>query len=106
MVHAVNARAQTATEGGPGEPGLPKIILGYHLMVSILGFMFMDCDALGANFIPSPVGSWHTRKYSAHGCSGAPELSGIFYFLINLSHDGMPRYPGEDRHFQRELKVN
>lgn len=45
-------------------------------------------------------------KPSAHGCYGAPEASAIFYFLINLSHDGMPRYPGDDRHFQRELKVN
>lgn len=36
-------------------------------------------------------------------CSWA---SGIFYFLVKLSRDGMPRYPGDDRHFRRELKVN
>lgn len=35
-----------------------------------------------------------------------PEASGIFHFLINLSCDGMPRYTGDDRHFQRKLEVN
>lgn len=79
MVHAVNARVQTATEGGQGEPGQPQIILGYHLMASVL-FMFMDGDVLGADCICSPMGSWHSRKYSARGCSGAPERVEYFTF--------------------------
>lgn len=105
MVHAVNASAQTATEGGQGEPGLLQIILGYHLMASVL-FMFMDGDVLGADCICSPMGSWHSRKYFCTRLFWCSWASGIFYFLINLSRDGMPRYPGDDRHFQRELKVN
>lgn len=60
MVYAVNARAQAASEGGQGEPALPKINLDYHLRASV-----MDYDVLGANCISSPMGSWHTRKYSA-----------------------------------------
>lgn len=84
-------------------PGSPRVILGWHLMASVLGIMCMDYDA---NCIPFPMMPWYTGKSSAQGCSGAPEASGMFYFLINLSHDGMPRYPGDDRRFQRELKVN
>lgn len=80
-------------------PGSPRVILGCHLMASVLGIMFMDCDA---NCISSPMVPWYPGKSSAHGCCGAPEANGMFYFLINLSHDGMSRYPGDDRHFQRE----
>lgn len=84
-------------------PGSPRIILGCHLLASVLGTVFMDCDA---NCIPSPMVPWYPGKSSAHGCCGAPEANGMFYFPINLSHDGMLRYPGDDRRFQRELKVN
>jgi hypothetical protein len=28
-----------------------------------------------------------------------PEASGMFYFFINLSYDGMPGYLGDDRSF-------
>lgn len=100
MVHA--GRAQPATEGCRGESRITQGHLGLASH-GLMGIMCMDCDA---NCIPFPMMPWYTGKSSAQGCSGAPEASGMFYFLINLSHDGMPRYPGDDRRFQRELKVN
>lgn len=72
-------------------------------MGSDLDFYFggMKFDVLDANCIPYHLwwfGVPENTRYKVILLHLRQVKGGIFHFLINLSY-GMPRYPGDDRHF-------